>query len=96
MTIRAVDMASPDLARVGLGAVSPAVVNRPAVAKEEQQQRSAPPVVLMADGAEEAAERLGYDQPSGREGRAVSAYQSIARQERRDELQQLLRLDVYA
>ncbi len=96
MTIRSIDMASQSLTRVGLGAVSPATANRPDAVKEEQQERSSPAVLRMAEGAEEAAERLSYDQPSGREGRAVNAYQSIARQEKRDELQQLLRLDIYA
>ena len=97
MTIRSIDMASQDLTRVGLGAISPAITNRSGAIKEEQQEQRQPTsVLLMADGAEEAAERLSYDQPSGREGRAVSAYQSIARQEKRDELQQMLRLDIYA
>lgn len=97
MTIRSIDMATQDLTRVGLGAISPSVTHSAGAVKDKQQEQRTPPsVLLMAEGAEEAAERLSYDQPSGREGRALNAYQSIARQEKRDELQQMLRLDIYA
>lgn len=53
-------------------------------------------VLLVSDEAQEAAEQLTYDQPSGREGKALMAYKSVATQTRRDELQQMLRVDLYA
>lgn len=46
--------------------------------------------------AEDAAERLTYDQPSGRQNKALSAYHSVARQEKRDAIQQMLTVDLYA
>lgn len=53
--------------------------------------------ILQVDpDAVAAAARLRYDQPSGRESRAVAAYQTVARQERREQLQSLIQVDLYA
>ncbi|MCD8547872.1 MAG: hypothetical protein LRY38_05445 [Aeromonadaceae bacterium] len=55
------------------------------------------PGILQVDpDAVAAAARLRYDQPSGRESRAVAAYQTVARQERREQLQSLIQVDLYA
>ena len=52
--------------------------------------------VVFAAGAEEAAEKLTYDQPSTRQSRAIYAYKDVALQDRRSQLEQMLRVDMYA
>lgn len=52
--------------------------------------------VVFAAGAEEAAEKLTYDQPSPKQSRAIYAYKDVALQDRRSQLEQMLRVDMYA
>ncbi len=52
--------------------------------------------IIMAEGADEAASRLSYDRPSGQQNRAISAYQSVAWQQRREAVQQMVNVDLYA
>lgn len=52
--------------------------------------------IVMAEGADEAASRLSYDRPSGQQSRAISAYQSVAWQQRREAVQQMVNVDLYA
>lgn len=43
-----------------------------------------------------ADEKTSYDEPDGRTQRALEAYQSLAGQQKREALQQLLSVDLYA
>ena len=52
--------------------------------------------MVFADGAEEAAEKLSYDQPSPKQSRAIYAYKDIALQDRRSQIEQMVRVDMYA
>ncbi len=52
--------------------------------------------VVFAAGAEEAAAKLTYDQPSPKQSRAIYAYKDVALQDRRSQLEQMLRVDMYA
>ncbi len=95
MQIRSLNIATTSPGKLGVDGVSSSF--RPATAIKDEPERSAKAeIVLTSEGAEEAAEQLSYDQPSGREGRALMAYQTVATQSRRDELQQMLRVDLYA
>lgn len=62
---------------------------------EQSQSRNADTLVF-ADGAEEAAEKLSYDQPSPKQSRAIYAYKDIALQDRRSQIEQMVRVDMYA
>ena len=98
MDVRALDPSLQQLTAVGLGSIAPL---RPqsseAVAETTTSQRqSSSGVVLMQAGAEEEAERLSYDQPSGRQNKALVAYDSVALQQKREQLQQMLHVDLYA
>ena len=97
MSMGALDTSLQQLTSVGRTAVAPA---RPPQADEVDEQaagrQSLAGIVRLDDGAEQAAERLSYDQPSGWQGKATFAYQSVSRQEKREQLQQMLRVDLYA
>jgi len=97
MSIGALDTSLQQLTSVGRTAVAPA---RPPQADEVDEQaagrQSLAGIVGLDEGAEQAAERLSYDQPSGWQGKATFAYQSVSRQEKREQLQQMLRVDLYA
>ncbi|WP_024873027.1 hypothetical protein [Tolumonas lignilytica] len=62
----------------------------------EQSGKTTSDTVLFADGAEEAAEKLTYDQPSPKQSRAIYAYKDIAFQDRRAQIEQMVRVDMYA
>jgi len=47
---------------------------------------------LLSDGARSTF----YDEPDGRTQKALDAYQSLAGQQKREQLQQLLSVDLYA
>ncbi len=97
MSIGALDTSLQQLTSVGRTAVAPA---RPPQADEVNEQaagrQNSAGIVRLDEGAEQAAERLSYDQPSGWQGKATFAYQSVSRQEKREQLQQMLRVDLYA
>ncbi len=98
MDVRALDPSLQQSTAVGLGSITPL---RPqsseAVAETTTSQRQrSNGVVLMQAGAEEEAERLSYDQPSGRQNKALVAYDSVALQQKREQLQQMLHVDLYA
>ena len=97
MSIGALDTSLQQLTSVGRTAVAPA---RPPQADEVDEQaagrQSSAGIERLDEGAEQAAERLSYDQPSGWQGKATFAYQSVSRQEKREQLQQMLRVDLYA
>lgn len=97
MSIGALDTSLQQLTSVGRTAVAPA---RPPQADEVDEQaagrQNSAGIVRLDEGAEQAAERLSYDQPSGWQGKATFAYQSVSRQEKREQLQQMLRVDLYA
>jgi hypothetical protein len=94
MQIASMNVSTQSTIRPQLDSTSAA---RPASRPQEETARSSKEgVLLVSDEAQEAAEQLTYDQPSGREGKALMAYQSVATQSRRDELQQMLRVDLYA
>lgn len=61
-----------------------------------EQTTSKTDSVVFAAGAEEAAEQLTYDQPSPQQSRAIYAYKDVALQDRRSQLEQMLRVDMYA
>ncbi|MDZ7903323.1 MAG: hypothetical protein U5L01_12620 [Rheinheimera sp.] len=42
------------------------------------------------------AETTYYDEPDGRTQKALDAYQSLASQQKREQLQQMLSVDLYA
>jgi len=97
MSIGALDTSLQQLTSVGRTAVAPA---RPPQADEVDEQaagrQNSAGIVRLDEGAEQAAERLSYDQPSGWQGKVTFAYQSVSRQEKREQLQQMLRVDLYA
>lgn len=97
MSIGAVDTSLQQLTSVGLTSAAPA---RPQSAtglpSQTASRQNSTGVLLVDEGAEQAAERLSYDQPSGRQGKASYAYESVSRQEKREQLQQMLRVDLYA
>ncbi len=64
--------------------------------KPEEQSEAQSGKIIFADGAEEAAEQLVYDQPSPKQSRAIYAYRDVAMQERRSEIQQMVSVDLYA
>lgn len=97
MDIGVLDPSLQQLTTVGLGSIASSRPQPATEVREQASQRqSSAGIVLSSNGAEEAAERLSYDQPSGRQGKAVVAYESVSRQEKRDQLQQMLRVDMYA
>ena len=99
MDVRALDPSLQQSTAVGLGSITPLrpqqSTDAVAEATTSERQRSNG-VVLMQEGAEEEAERLSYDQPSGRQNKALFAYDSVALQQKREQLQQMLHVDLYA
>jgi hypothetical protein len=61
-----------------------------------EQTTSQPESLVFAAGAEEAAANLMYDQPSPKQSRAIYAYKDVALQDRRSQLEQMVRVDMYA
>jgi hypothetical protein len=53
-------------------------------------------VAVMAMLDTEQLERAGYDAPGQRQQKAISAYESFASQDKRDQLQQMFAVDLYA
>ena len=97
MDVRALDPALQQSSAVGLGSIlPPRPQSTDAVAESTSQRQTSSGVVLMEEGAEEEAERLSYDQPSGRQNKALFAYDSVALQQKREQLQQMLHVDLYA
>ena len=102
MDVRALDPSLQQSTAVGLGSIAPLrpqsseVVAETATSQRQSQGQSSNGVVLMQAGAEEEAERLSYDQPSGRQNKALVAYDSVALQQKREQLQQMLHVDLYA
>ena len=102
MDVRALDPSLQQSTAVGLGSIAPLrrqsseVVAETAASQRQRQGQSSNGVVLMQAGAEEEAERLSYDQPSGRQNKALAAYDSVALQQKREQLQQMLHVDLYA
>ena len=102
MDVRALDPSLQQSTAVGLGSIAPLrpqsseVVAETAASQRQSQSQSSNGVVLMQAGAEEEAERLSYDQPSGRQNKALVAYDSVALQQKREQLQQMLHVDLYA
>lgn len=106
MDVRALDPSLQQSTAVGLGSIAPLrpqsseVVAETASSQRQSQgqgqSQSSNGVVLMQAGAEEEAERLSYDQPSGRQNKALVAYDSVALQQKREQLQQMLHVDLYA
>ena len=101
MDVRALDPSLQQSTAVGLGSITPLRPQQStdAVAEattSQRQSQSSNGVVLMQAGAEEEAERLSYDQPSGRQNKALVAYDSVALQQKRERLQQMLHVDLYA
>ena len=99
MSIGALDTSLQQLTSVGRTAVAPARRQQVEEVSEQgarRQDSKAAGIVRLDEGAEQAAERLSYDQPSGWQGKATFAYQSVSRQEKREQLQQMLRVDLYA
>lgn len=94
MSIGALDTSLQQLTSVGRTAVAPA--RPPQVDEQAAGRQNSAGIVRLDEGAEQAAERLSYDQPSGWQGKATFAYQSVSRQEKREQLQQMLRVDLYA
>ena len=52
-------------------------------------------VLSMLD-QQEAQKRTTYDQPKQRNQQALNAYEMLANQEKRDKIQQMFSLDLYA
>lgn len=100
MDVRALDPSLQQSTAVGLGSIAPLRPQSSEVVAEtaasQRQSQSSNGVVLMQAGAEEEAERLSYDQPSGRQNKALVAYDSVALQQKREQLQQMLHVDLYA
>ncbi|WP_409419948.1 hypothetical protein ABHF91_08855 [Pseudaeromonas sp. ZJS20] len=98
MTLAATDYLSSALTPTGVEAGRSATSTTRATMPGATASASIPnPGVLLVDpDAVAAAARLRYDQPSGRESRAVAAYQTVARQERREQVQSLIQVDLYA
>ena len=104
MDVRALDPSLQQSTAVGLGSITPlrpqsseAVAETASSQRQSQGQgQSSNGVVLMQAGAEEEAERLSYDQPSGRQNKALVAYDSVALQQKREQLQQMMHVDLYA
>ena len=95
MQIRSLNIATTSPGKLGVDGVSSSF--RPATAIKDEPERSAKAeIVLTNKKTKKTTKQLSYDQPSGREGRALMAYQTVATQSRRDELQQMLRVDLYA
>ena len=100
MDVRALDLSLQQSTAVGLGSITPLRPQSSEVVAEtatsQRQGQSSNGVVLMQAGAEEEAERLSYDQPSGRQNKALVAYDSVALQQKREQLQQMMHVDLYA
>jgi len=98
MDVRALDPSLQQSTAVGLGSITPLRPQSSEIVAEAatSQRQSSNGVVLMQAGAEEEAERLSYDQPSGRQNKALVAYDSVALQQKREQLQQMLHVDLYA
>lgn len=62
----------------------------------EQNQSKTADTLVFTQGAEEAAEKLTYDQPSPKQSRAIYAYKDVALQDRRSQIEQMVRVDMYA
>ena len=98
MDVRALDPSLQQSTAVGLGSITPLRPQSSESVTEAatSQRQSSNGVVLMQAGAEEEAERLSYDQPSGRQNKALVAYDSVALQQKREQLQQMMHVDLYA
>lgn len=68
----------------------------PVSPEEQNEPSSAQGTFIYSADAEEAAENLSYDQPSAKQSRAIYAYQDVAMQERRSQIQQMVSVDLYA
>ena len=59
-----------------------------------QGVKSSAEVMALLDT--EQLRRAGYDEPDQRQQKAISAYQSFASQDKREQLQQMFAVDLYA
>lgn len=59
-----------------------------------QGVKSSAEVMALLDT--EQLSRAGYDEPDQRQQKAISAYQSFASQDKREQLQQMFAVDLYA
>ncbi|MGL4753665.1 MAG: hypothetical protein ACRCXB_14895 [Aeromonadaceae bacterium] len=100
MEMSGIQMTPQTLASVNASVALPSATTASATARpassEQHSATSRADVVQVDAAATEEAERLSYDQPDGRQGRAVYAYQSVSMQPRREALQQMLKVDLYA
>ncbi len=68
--------------------------NTPNATPQGQGVKSSAEVMALLDT--EQLNRASYDAPDQRQQKAISAYQSFASQDKREQLQQMFAVDVYA
>jgi len=73
---------------------SPHAQNTPNAMPQGQGVKSSAEVLALLDT--EQLQRASYDAPDQRQQKAISAYQSFASQDKREQLQQMFAVDVYA
>jgi len=92
------NIAATNLSITGLSRPDSVVYPAKDAGREEttEQTTGQPESLVFTAGAEQAAENLMYDQPSPKQSRAIYAYKDVAIQDRRSQLEQMLRVDMYA
>lgn len=85
------------------GGVGPRALNDATQSSSQSSQQATPQGQGVKSSAEvmalldtEQLERASYDEPGQRQQKAISAYESFASQDKREQLQQMFAVDVYA
>ena len=95
-------MKSPNVAEVFTGRQSRPVApnttatDKNAVSPQGNGVKSSEAVLSLLDDERQSADRTGYDSPSGQNQRALDAYKSFANQQKREEIQQMFSVDLFA
>lgn len=93
---------SPNVAEVFTGrqprAIAPnsTATDKSAESPQGNGVKSSAAVLSLLDDERQNADRTGYDNPSGQNQRALEAYKSFANQQKREEIQQMFSVDLFA
>ncbi len=93
---------SPNVAEVFAGrqprALAPnsTATDKTAESPQGNGVKSSAAVLSLLDDERQNAGRTGYDNPSGQNQRALEAYKSLANQQKREEIQQMFSVDLFA
>ncbi|WP_306517891.1 hypothetical protein [Rheinheimera sp.] len=93
---------SPNVAEVFTGrqprAIAPntTATDKTSASPQGNGVKSSAAVLSLLDDERQSSERTGYDNPAGQHQRALEAYKSLANQQKREEIQQMFSVDLFA